>query len=279
MNWLIVLPLVALVVAVGLLLRRRMGPLAWLAFVWLAIFAFLEWGFEVPIPKSVIQLYMGIVTLALVLFASADRERWQRVKTPVLAFVTDKRYTPALAAVVLLIPAAVAANIYLEATAPPVAPAFGRTVHPAPPSEIEVHDETLVLANLANPYRALEESDPDGFREHVANGRRVYYSNCFYCHGDLMRGAGLFAHGLNPIPTNFRDAGNLPGFQESFLFWRISKGAPGLPTEGGPWDSAMPAWEKFLTRDEMWDVILFLYDFTGYRPRAVHEFVGEGEGH
>lgn len=279
MNWLIVLPLLAVVVVVGLFFRRRLGPLAWLAVVWLAILAFLEWGFVVPIPKSVIQLYMGIVTLALLLYASADRERWQSIKGPLFTFLTEKRYTPLLAVVVLLIPVAVAANIYLEATAPPVAPAFGRTVHPAPPSEIQVGGETLVLANRANPYRALEESDPDGFRQHVENGRRVYYSNCFYCHGDLMQGAGLFAHGLNPIPTNFRDAGNIPQFQESFLFWRISKGGPGLPTEGGPWDSAMPAWEKFLTQEEMWDVILFLYDFTGHRPRAVHEFVGEEGGH
>ena len=25
----------------------------------------------------------------------------------------------------------------------------------------------------------------------------------------------------------------------------------------------MPAWEKFLKEDELWDVLLFLYDFTG----------------
>jgi hypothetical protein len=37
----------------------------------------------------------------------------------------------------------------------------------------------------------------------------------------------------------------------------------------------MPAWEKFLSEDEMWDVILFLYDFTGQRPRARHETVVE----
>jgi hypothetical protein len=30
----------------------------------------------------------------------------------------------------------------------------------------------------------------------------------------------------------------------------------------------MPAWEKFLTDEEIWDVILFLYDFTGQKPRA-----------
>ena len=65
----------------------------------------------------------------------------------------------------------------------------------------------------------------------------------------------MYAHGLNPIPTNFTDAGRAsPQLQETFLFWRIAKGGPGLPEEGGPWDSAMPAWEKFLTEEEMWDV-------------------------
>ena len=112
-----------------------------------------------------------------------------------------------------------------------------------------------------NPYRGLEESAPEQFREHVENGRRVYFENCFYCHGD----------GLNPIPTNFTDSGVLPMYQESFFLWRIAKGGPGLPEEGGPWDTAMPIWESFLTEEEMWDVILCLYDFTGFEPRALHE--------
>jgi hypothetical protein len=86
-----------------------------------------------------------------------------------------------------------------------------------------------------------------------------------------MAGAGMFAHALNPIPSNFQDGGTLPNLREAFLFWRISKGAPGMPEEGGPWESAMPVWENFLSEDEIWNVILFLYDFTGYKPRAVEE--------
>lgn len=279
MNWPVVLPLLAIVVALALLVPRRLGPLGWLVLIWLSVFVFLSWGFTVPIPQSVVKLFMGILTLALLLFASSDRERWTRIKTPIFAFLTEKRFTPILIAVVVLIPAAVAAGIYLDRTAPPVAPAFGRTVHPAPPDQIVVHDETLNLVTLGNPYRSLEDSDPERFRRHVAAGREVYYENCFYCHGDLMRGAGLFARGLNPIPTNFQDPGVLPQFQESFIFWRVSKGAPGLPPEGGPWDSAMPAWEKFLTEEEMWNVILFLYDFTDYRPRARHDVTGDEGGH
>ena len=119
-----------------------------------------------------------------------------------------------------------------------------------------------------NPYRALEAEDPEQFAVHVENGRRIYYENCVYCHGDDMAGDGLFAHGFNPIPADFQDATTIAMLQESYIFWRIAKGGPGLPPESTPWFSAMPAWELFLTEEEMWDVTLFLYDYTGHRPRA-----------
>ena len=86
-----------------------------------------------------------------------------------------------------------------------------------------------------------------------------------------MAGDGLFAYGLNPIPTNFTEKGVLDNFQETFFFWRISQGGPGLPDEGAPGDSAMPKWETFLSEEDMWDVVLFLYDFNEYRPRAREE--------
>ncbi|HEX2253917.1 MAG TPA: cytochrome c [Thermoanaerobaculia bacterium] len=251
------------------------GPLtlalAWLAGVWLLV----AYGFVVPVPVSVMAIYLAVVIVSLLLYLSSDRDRLEAARRPVVAFLTERRFTPWLAAVVVLIPALVVANLYFAATAPPRAPAFGRTVHPAPPDQIMVHEQAVNLVTVNNPYRRLETTDPEAFRAHVESGREVYYRNCFYCHGDLLAGDGMFAHALNPIPTNFQDAGNIPQLQESFLFWRIAKGGPGLPPEGGPWDSAMPAWEKFLSEEEMWDVVLFLYDFTGYHPRARHETVVE----
>jgi hypothetical protein len=29
----------------------------------------------------------------------------------------------------------------------------------------------------------------------------------------------------------------------------------------------MPAWEPILSEQEVWQVILFMYDFTGHKPR------------
>ena len=191
----------------------------------------------------------------------------------VVAFATEKRYFIPLVLVLVAVPALVAFNVYSDMTAEPEPPVAGRTIHPPPPATISFKGRTINQATDDNPYRALEDRDPDAFAAHVDNGRRVYYENCVYCHGDNMEGDGHFAHGFDPIPANFQDATTIAMLQENYLFWRIAKGAPGLPVESTPWSSAMPAWEPFLTEEEIWDVILFLYDYTGHRPRAleVHE--------
>jgi mono/diheme cytochrome c family protein len=183
--------------------------------------------------------------------------------------MTEKRYTALLGVTVVAIPALAAANVYVKMNAPIQPPFFPRTVHPASPAEITVHDKKINLDAGDNPFRELENSNPEEFRRRVENGRRVYYRNCVFCHGDNMAGNGMFVHGLDPIPTNFHE--NIAQLRETFLFWRISKGGPGLPDEGGPWDTGMPAWEKFLKEEEMWEAILFLYDFTDLRPRSKEE--------
>jgi mono/diheme cytochrome c family protein len=233
------------------------------------IYVILRWGFAAPIPSSVVSIYMGIVTLAILAYMSSSQERRDAVFGPLFRFMTEKKYTPLLGATIVAIPALAAANVYVQMNVPLQPPLFSRTVHPASPSEITVHDKKIDLDAGENPFRHLETSNPEEFRKHVENGRRVFYQNCVFCHGDNMSANGMFAHGLDPIPTNFHDT--IPQLRETFLFWRAAKGGPGLPEEGGPWDTAMPAWEKFLKEEEMWDAILFLYDFTNLRPRAKEE--------
>jgi hypothetical protein len=185
--------------------------------------------------------------------------------------MTEKRYTALLVATVIALPALAAANVYVRMNVPLEPPFFPRTIHPGSPSEITVHDKTINLDAGENPFLHLQTSNPEEFRKRLENGRRTYYRNCVFCHGDTMAGNGMFVHGLDPIPTNFTDQGALAMLRDTFVFWRISKGGPGLPEEGGPWDTAMPAWEKFMKEEEIWEVILFLYDFTGQKPRAKEE--------
>jgi hypothetical protein len=270
MNIFIVL---AVVVALGVLRFLRANLLTWAIACWVGIYVVLRFGFTAPIPSSVVSLYMAIVSLATLAYMSSSQERRDEVSGPLVRLMTEKRYTALLVATIVAIPALAAANVYVQMSVPLQPPLFSRTVHPASPSEITVHDKKIDLDNGENPFRHLETSSPEEFRKHVEHGREVYYRNCVFCHGDNLSANGMFVHGLDPIPPNFNDAGSIAMLRETFLFWRISKGGPGLPEEGGPWDSAMPAWEKFLKEDDIWDAVLFLYDFTGRRPRAKEEAV------
>jgi hypothetical protein len=263
MNILIVLAAAAVF---GLLRLRRASLLVWASAWWVGIYLVLRFGFTVPIPASVVNIYMGIVSLAILAYLSSSQERRDEVSHPLIRFMTERRYRVFLGAAAVAIPALAAANVYVQMNVPIEPPFFPRTIHPASPSEVTVNGNRVDIDTGNNPFRQLETSNPEEFRTHIEKGREVYYRNCVFCHGDNLGGNGMFAHALNPIPTNFADGQTLPNLSETFLFWRIAKGGPGMPEEGGPWDTAMPAWEKFLTEEEMWDVILFLYDFTGQRP-------------
>jgi hypothetical protein len=268
MNMLVLLAVAA---AFALLRFRRANLLMWAGAWWIGSYVLLRFGFTVPIPSSVVSLYMGIISIAILAFVTSSEERREQVGRPLVTFMTDRRYTALLGAAVVGIPALAAANVYVQMNVPLEPPLFSRTVHPASPTEVTVHNKKIDLDAGENPFLPLEVSNPTEFRRHVENGRRIYYQNCVFCHGDNMTGNGMFVHGLDPIPTNFADQGAIAMLRDSFLFWRISKGGPGLPEEGGPWDTAMPVWEKFLKEEEMWEAILFLYDFTGQKPRAKEE--------
>jgi mono/diheme cytochrome c family protein len=41
----------------------------------------------------------------------------------------------------------------------------------------------------------------------------------------------------------------------------------------------MPAWEDFLSEEEIWQVIAYLYHTTGYEPRVMDHGEGGGGGH
>lgn len=268
MNYLVLAPILAVLIALRF---TRLNILGWLVVWWVAIYIGISYGIDPPLPSSIIGMFMGIVTLALLAYLTVKTQDLEFVKRAAVQFLTDKKYTLLLAIAVIALPLLVAFKVYLDASKAPQPPLSGRTIHPPPPTDISFKGKKIDLVAGVNPYRELQGSDPQAFQSHVENGRRVYYQNCVFCHGDNMAGDGIFAHGYDPIPANFQDPTTIAMLQETYLFWRVAKGAPGLPPESTPWASAMPAWENFLTEEEIWDVILFMYEYTGHKPRAKEE--------
>ena len=241
----------------------------WQAVV-LLVLAYLFIVFVIPIlpgsavvPKSVVLQYMATVLVGVLIYVSDDEARWTRFKEPLNAMLVERRLkvvrTGVLAAVTLIVGCLTYSQVKASVAAPPNL----RSIHPAPPSQITFRGKSITLVGLENPLRRSGD-----MAAHLAVGRRVYYQNCVPCHGDHLDGQGHFASGFNPLPANLQDNGTIAQLTESFVFWRVAKGGPGLPREGTPWNSAMPAWEEFLTEDEIWSVVLFLYEQTGWKPRT-----------
>ena len=216
------------------------------------------------VPKSVVLQYMATVLVGVLIYVSDNEERWRRFQQPIEAVLVEPRLRLArlslLAAVTLFGGLVALGQVRATVAAPPNL----RSIHPAPPSDITFRGKAITLTGLENPLR----QHPDSLAAYLAAGKRVYYQNCLPCQGDHLDGQGHFAPGFNPLPANFQDNGTIAQLTESFVFWRVAKGGPGLPREGTPWNSAMPKWEDFLTEREIWSVILFLYDQTGWRPRT-----------
>lgn len=239
---------------------RRRPVLTKVAVVVIGIYILIRYIIHPPLPASLILMYMALTVIGVMVYVSIYDDVWEGFTAPISEFFrgrTDKGtvWQSGRLIVLAMIPLIGGFGVYKGVMPGLNPPAEQRVVHPAPPFEV---------TGLNNPLRR----QPNRYPEYLQLGARVYFQNCVFCHGDRFDGQGHFAHGFNLPPANFTDPGTIAQLQESFVFWRISTGGPGLPAESTPWNSAMPRWQERLSEEERWAVILFLYEQTGFKPRT-----------
>ncbi len=233
-------------------------------------FLVFKYGIQPPMPFSVLAEYMAITLMAVLVYVSSDSASWAAFVRPIWATLTEPRRRPLRLGLGVALPLLVGYYAYSQAAARVEAPLELRAIHPAPPASISFRGKQIDLQASPTPIRKDIAANPGNKAKHLAAGGATYIRNCVYCHGDNLDGHGHFAHGFNPTPADFTDSGTIAQLSEGFLFWRIAKGGPGLPKESTPWNSAMPAWEDRLTEEEIWQVIFYLYETTGYPPRVMN---------
>lgn len=248
-------------------LRRLVGhKFVQAALLVLAAYAIYRYAIRPPIPQSLLNLYMLISLFAILLYISSDERWWREFQQPIRILILereDRRVVGLRWLVALLVPLLAGWMAWGRVNPRVQPPAELRAIHPAPPGRIDFRGSTIVIQGLENPLRA------DGVQpEELEHGKVIYYQNCVYCHGDALDGDGHLADAFNPRPASFRDTGTIAQLQESYVFWRIAKGGPGLPKESAPWNSAMPAWEDRLSEEDIWSVILWIYHGAGVQPRT-----------
>ena len=244
-------------------MRRLVLPLSILT--WLAVWAALRFVVQPPIPGQVMGLYMSIATVAILVYVLADQARTQAFLAPLVALLRERRLVVPRVLVLIALPLLLGWFTY-NGVRPRFDPPFeARTIHPEPPASFQLHGKDFDVLGARRPP-GMEPNE-----ENLAAGRRLYFRNCMYCHGDNLDGKGHFADALNPLPANFRDSGTISQLEEGFVYWRIATGGPGLPQAATPWNSSMPVWQDFLTEEEIWQVIAFIYDASNSTPRTWEE--------
>jgi high-affinity iron transporter len=140
-----------------------------------------------------------------------------------------------------------------------------------PPDTLDARVRGFTAA-LAQRYHVtldeLPHRPPD-----LALGAEVYRANCAGCHGDLGRGDGPLAAGLDPAPANLADWEALRDQSPLDYFRRINIGVVG---------TAMPAFEDRLPARDRWAVALYattlrLPPAEGDAPEALRDFAGTGK--
>lgn len=268
--------------------------------VWLLGAYFYKFVLYPPIPWTLFITYMMLWTIGTFLYISTDPKTFAEFRSPIVKTVIGE-YKIARIIVFISLPVLVGVGTYKSLQPKFQEPVELRTVHPAPPATTKVHGKSYTLEGLQNPFRVDEQdnyvdggpggsalpvegkfpfldADKHEYMKSITEGGTIFFQNCHYCHGDQLNGLGMFSHVFNPTPANFIDPGTIAMLRESFLFWRVAKGGPGLPNESTPWSSAMPPWEEHLKTEEIWKVILFEYWYTGWHPRTFDEESSAGGG-
>ncbi|WP_420264665.1 c-type cytochrome [Candidatus Magnetominusculus dajiuhuensis] len=260
-----IIAIIGLVISIGSVIRK--SPFFNFIGILICIYGLLKSAeyIMIPLPSQVILMYMAMSFFSFFIYFSIQEETFKAFLEPMRAvFADDNKALLRVLIVFIGLPLFAGYLTYVKVKPTYDPPVSGRIVHPEPPSQMEFRGKTMNVLGLENPLR----KDAANFTKYVEEGKKIYYQNCFFCHGDDLDGKGHMAQAYNPVPLPFRGTDTIAQMPESFIFWRVSKGWRGLPAGAGPWNSAMPSFEDFLTEEEVWKVIMFIYDSTGNKPRS-----------
>ena len=85
----------------------------------------------------------------------------------------------------------------------------------------------------------------------ISQGRALYQGHCASCHGITGMGDGRVARSLSPSPALLAYMIQSPMAIDGYMLWSISDG-------GAAFGSAMPAFKKSLTQDQIWEIVTYM---------------------
>lgn len=96
-------------------------------------------------------------------------------------------------------------------------------------------------ARMVNSVPASDES--------IDLGRRIYFTECAACHGELADGDSKMSYSLDPVPPSLVDDETKFGSSDGEMFVVIRDGVK---------DTSMKPYSDILTEPQMWSVVNYL---------------------
>lgn len=212
-----------------------------------------------PIPSSIVFMYMILTAIGVGVYYTTSTERMQRIFEPFLNIFRDAGGVgigKKSGRILLCTAFPLIAGYYIYDK-------FAVSYEPeADPPGIHF-DLPGPFQPLNNPFKWSPET--------VKEGSVIFIRNCQPCHGALADGNGWMARAWQPKPANFRESGTIAQLSERSLFWRITEGGIGLPPGSMGYRSVMPRWQDVLSEDDRWKVNIFEYVHAGQWPADVLE--------
>ncbi len=227
-----------------------------------------------PAPASVVFEYLMIVFVGMLLYVSADESAGATFKEPIHALLVRPEQRKPARRAAGADPGAGRLD-HVRSRAPVRIRAAFAALDPPGAARIQItfHGKTMTLAGLTNPLRS---NDAAAMQQHYEDGKKIYYHNCLPCHGDASRRHGSLRARLQPHP------GELPGQRHHraahrelrVLAHRQGRRRPAARRHTLEFRDARMG--RLPEENEIWSVIIFLYQQTGWSPRTWEEAAPAG---
>jgi mono/diheme cytochrome c family protein len=109
---------------------------------------------------------------------------------------------------------------------------------------------TFVNGGIPDEYLKAENAVGYTVRA-IAEGGKLYKTNCLQCHGDMGLGNGDLAYALKPSPALLAYMVQQPVAVDQYLLWSIAEG-------GKQFGTAMPAFKNRLSHEEIFEIVAYL---------------------